>query len=79
MNEENVDGGYLVTQGVYVGAEDFNKGIVRQLMVGVPANLGRIMDSQKYRSSAAWPHSGEDWTTSQTRGQNINSWQPPEV
>lgn len=33
MKEENVDGGYLVTQGVYVGAEDFNKGIVRQLMV----------------------------------------------
>ena len=33
MNEEHVDGGYLVTQGVYVGIEDFNKGIVRQLMV----------------------------------------------
>jgi hypothetical protein len=33
MKEENVDGGYLVTQGVYVGAEDYNKGIVRQLMV----------------------------------------------
>ncbi|KAK5459467.1 SNF1-interacting protein [Exophiala xenobiotica] len=33
MKEENVDGGYLVTQGVYVGAEDYNKGIVRQLMI----------------------------------------------
>ncbi|KAJ9638481.1 SNF1-interacting protein [Knufia peltigerae] len=33
MKEENVDGGYLVTQGVYVGTEDFNKGIVRQLMI----------------------------------------------
>ena len=33
MKEEHIDGGYLVTQGVYVGAEDFNKGIVRQLMV----------------------------------------------
>lgn len=33
MKEEHVDGGYLVTQGVYVGVEDFNKGIVRQLMV----------------------------------------------
>ena len=33
MKEEHVDGGYLVTQGVYVGTEDFNKGIVRQLMV----------------------------------------------
>ena len=33
MKEEHVDGGYLVTQGVYVGPEDFNKVIVRQLMV----------------------------------------------
>ena len=34
MREESVDGGYLVTQGVYTGYEDFNKVIVRQLMVG---------------------------------------------
>ena len=33
MKEEHVDGGYVVTQGVYVGAEDFNKATVRQLMV----------------------------------------------
>ncbi|KAM5469108.1 SNF1-interacting protein [Microsporum audouinii] len=33
MKEEHVDGGYLVTQGVYVGTEDFNKPIVRQLMI----------------------------------------------
>ena len=33
MKEEHVDGGYLVTQGVYVGIEDYNKAIVRQLMV----------------------------------------------
>lgn len=33
MKEEHVDGGYLVTQGVYVGTEDFSKAIVRQLMV----------------------------------------------
>lgn len=33
MKEEHADGGYLVTQGVYVGTEDFNKNIVRQLMV----------------------------------------------
>ena len=33
MKEEHVDGGYLVTQGVYTGIEDYNKGIVRQLMV----------------------------------------------
>lgn len=33
MKEEHVDGGYVVTQGVYVGTEDFNKAVVRQLMV----------------------------------------------
>ncbi|KAI1907647.1 SNF1-interacting protein [Ophidiomyces ophidiicola] len=33
MKEEHVDGGYLVTQGVYVGSEDFNKAVVRQLMI----------------------------------------------
>ncbi|KAK0944452.1 SNF1-interacting protein [Friedmanniomyces endolithicus] len=33
MREEGVDGGYLVTLGVYTGAEDFNKGIVRQLQI----------------------------------------------
>lgn len=33
LREEHVDGGYLVTMGVYVGPEDFNKQIVRQLMV----------------------------------------------
>jgi hypothetical protein len=33
MREEHVDGGYLVTQGVYTGTEDFSKPVVRQLMV----------------------------------------------
>lgn len=33
MKEEHVDGGFLVTQGVYVGIEDYNKAVVRQLMV----------------------------------------------
>ena len=33
MREEHVDGGYLVTQGVYTGTEDYNKSVVRQLMV----------------------------------------------
>ncbi|KAI5271927.1 hypothetical protein E4T47_04754 [Aureobasidium subglaciale] len=33
MKEENVDGGYLVTLGTYVGPEDFNKTVVRQLMI----------------------------------------------
>ncbi|KAK4201534.1 hypothetical protein QBC40DRAFT_59646 [Triangularia verruculosa] len=33
MKEENVDGGFLVTMGTYVGVEDFNKQIVRQLQI----------------------------------------------
>lgn len=33
IKEEHVDGGYLVTMGVYTGAEDFSKPVVRQLMV----------------------------------------------
>lgn len=33
LKEEGVDGGYLVTLGVYTGPEDFNKQIVRQLQV----------------------------------------------
>ena len=33
IKEEHVDGGYLVTMGVYTGTEDFSKPIVRQLMV----------------------------------------------
>lgn len=33
IKEEHLDGGYLVTQGVYTGTEDYNKGIVRQLMI----------------------------------------------
>ncbi|MCJ1310777.1 SNF1-interacting protein [Agyrium rufum] len=33
MREESVDGGFLVTQGVYTGPEDYNKVIVRQLMI----------------------------------------------
>lgn len=36
MKDEHVDGGYLVTQGVYVGTEDYNKVVVRQLMVCFP-------------------------------------------
>jgi len=33
LKEEHVDGGFLVTMGTYTGTEDFNKGVVRQLMV----------------------------------------------
>jgi hypothetical protein len=35
LREEGVDGGFLVTLGVYTGPEDFSKPIVRQLQVCV--------------------------------------------
>lgn len=35
MQEEGVDGGYLVTLGTYTGPEDFSKAVVRQLQVCV--------------------------------------------
>ena len=35
IREEGVDGGFLVTLGVYTGPEDFSKPIVRQLQVCV--------------------------------------------
>lgn len=40
LKEEHVDGGYLVTMGVYTGPEDFNKPIVRQMMVCVVWAIG---------------------------------------
>ena len=59
MKEEHVDGGYLVTQGVYVGAEDFNKGIVRQLMVSGCSQFARGSSPLiNYRSSVDWRPSG---------------------
>ena len=46
IREEHVDGGYLVTHGVYVGTEDFNKSVVRQMMVCTPGGaLERIVDT----------------------------------
>lgn len=42
MREEHVDGGYLVTQGVYTGIEDYNKSVVRQMMVSmIISNVGQ--------------------------------------
>lgn len=44
IKEEHVDGGFLVTMGVYTGTEDFNKGVVRQLMVSCPESLQAVAD-----------------------------------
>lgn len=35
LREESVDGGFLVTHGVYTGPEDFKDKIVRQLIVSI--------------------------------------------
>ena len=42
LKEESIDGGYLVTLGVYTGAEDFSKQAVRQLMVSTPAFIWQL-------------------------------------
>ena len=57
MREEQVDGGYLVTLGVYNGIEDFNKQVVRQLQVCDPVTpsrpmLGDILMTGESRSNA---------------------------
>lgn len=35
IKEEHVDGGFLVTMGTYTASEDFNKAVVRQLIVSL--------------------------------------------
>jgi hypothetical protein len=74
MKEEHVDGGYLVTQGVYVGVEDFSKPTVRQLQVQHPTDPFAHVLLTVYRSNDAWLLSGEASMTSPSRGQSINSW-----
>jgi hypothetical protein len=58
IREEGVDGGYLVTLGVYTGTEDFSKQIVRQLMVSRPPPLQDIC-THLDRLNAGLLHSGE--------------------
>ena len=53
MKEEHVDGGYVVTQGVYVGTEDFNKAVVRQLMVSLA--VIRLMQISTRLLTDPWP------------------------
>jgi hypothetical protein len=73
IKEEHVDGGYLVTMGVYTGTEDFNKAVVRQLMVCINelvfvsvagTNTGRLSDESHL--------SGEVSMIIEKIGQNIN-------
>lgn len=52
MREENVDGGFVVTQGVYTGIEDYNKTVVRQLMVRTCKHLETLSDAPTDRETA---------------------------
>lgn len=75
MKEEHVDGGYLVTQGVYVGTEDYNKVIVRQLMVGCTLLRPIALEINSLRRlSGNLHHSGEVLTNSLNPGLSISSW-----
>ena len=59
MKEEHIDGGFCVTQGVYTGTEDFNKAVVRQLMVIILSSLTSYAFANHCRLNAAWLRSGE--------------------
>jgi len=47
VKTESVDGGYLVTLGVYTGTEDFSKPVVRQLMVSILPRNGAGFSAEK--------------------------------
>jgi hypothetical protein len=58
MREEHIDGGYCVTQGVYTGPEDFNKAVVRQLMVITLTVRCSVIVADTRRLNAGLLHSG---------------------
>lgn len=72
LKEEGVDGGYLVTLGVYTGPEDFSKPMVRQLQVccSVAPQRHQLMYT---RSSVDLLPSGEVSMTTKILGRSISS------
>ena len=80
MREESIDGGYLVTQGVYTGPEDYNKPIVRQLMVRTLRLLSchGLDNANVIRFNVVSRRSGEVSMTTRNLGLNINSSLPQE-
>lgn len=72
MREESVDGGYLVTQGVYTGPEDYNKSVVRQLMVRHPTHFqGQVNGDQIERRVAPFWRGLNDHSDSWTENQLV--------
>jgi len=74
MRVENIDGGYLITQGVYTGPEDYSKPVVRQLMVRCHAekNPRKLTPD---RSNDELHHSGAVSATMRIPGPSTNWWQ----
>jgi hypothetical protein len=70
--EEHVDGGFLVTMGVYTGIEDFSKAIVRQLTVSIYIVHLRKRPLMSSRLSDGLRLSGGVLMISTRNGQNIN-------
>lgn len=80
MREESVDGGYLVTQGVYTGIEDYNKAVVRQLMVVMRYPRNADADTNGIaRSRGGSRRFGKGSMTTLILGRNISWWQPSEA
>jgi hypothetical protein len=74
MRDESVDGGYLVTVGVYTGVEDFSKPVVRQLQVRLATDGTFWTQSltELPRSKDGWLRSGEVWMITQILGLSIS-------
>lgn len=74
IKEEHVDGGFLVTMGVYTGHEDFSKPVVRQLMVCSSAWLALwlLRNLTYYRLNEESRPSGEALMISKKNGQSIS-------
>lgn len=74
LKHESVDGGYLVTLGVYTGPEDFSKTAVRQLQVSQCADwtLPTLYSFWFHRSNADLPLFGEVSMITLILGLNIN-------
>jgi hypothetical protein len=81
MLEENVDGGFLVTLGTYIGPEDYSKPVVRQLQVRFDQRKkqGMMLTMILHRSNEGWLRSGKVLITTPARGQSISWWQRHEV
>ena len=62
MREEHVDGGYLVTMGIYKGREDFNKPIVRQLQVSASKYFPWPAPLMPFRLTSPRPPNDSPWS-----------------